>query len=857
MGGKAVRWAQAFQGFVALPIEGFEEIIGSDDPASDQLPREVTVSAYKLDRVSCFPFSSETGKIQLTRYARGMLPLARADHTPDRSRSHAPEESKSLTSHGPRILIGASLWTYHATGEFGIMKKDTGGFGRELRRRRNEKKLSLATLSGQVFCSQSHLSKVETGKAKANRRLGRLCDDALEAHGELTALLEDEEPMRTQPAEIKSVFGLPASPSHFVGRQEELRSIAEHLTGALEGSLCVLSGMAGVGKTTLALQGAWKASESFPDGCFFLDFSETPPHGTREVLSSLLRLIGVSQAQLPSRPDALANLWRSRIRHKRLLLVLDNVRSAAEVAPLLSSEPGYKVIVTSQKRLSALDDATHVPMGVLTGAEAEALFRAAGGERTACAAEAAVRAVVEHCGRLPLAVRIVAARLRSGSVRSVAELEMRLSHEAHRLELLDDGDRSVTAALTVSCHDLSAEQRRVLALLALHPGPGIDLHDVAVLADIDPLRAAALVDGLADAHLVTHESSRRMTVHGLVRQFARVELLAHLAVEEQHAALRRLLEHGLRLAVAADKLLTPQRFRPPVILDDFPEGARAFSDRAEGILWLESEWRSLVALCETAAELGLHSLCWQLAFALRDFFFLTKRWGPWIETHTRAVESARTAGARTWLAISLSNLGVAHSDRGDLTVAVGYFQQALVLYQELGDDDGVVNSTSNLAWAELYLGEYENSMDGLRKALKYYRRTENRRNAAITLRGIALLEAELELCPSAVKHAQQARAEFHALGLELDAVMSVNCAAWAHFRSGDHRAATAGYDEALALAESCPSSYERARALTGLGNISWASGRHEAAAELWKRADALYGGLEPVMLGEARVRLAS
>lgn len=737
------------------------------------------------------------------------------------------------------------------------MKRDTHGFGRELRRRRNEKKLSLAALSRQVFCSQSHLSKVETGKAEANPQLGRLCDDALEAHGELAALLGEEEPLGTRPPDIKSVFGLPASTSHFVGRPEELKSIADHLGGALEGSLCVLSGMAGVGKTTLALQGAWTASESFPDGCFFLDFDEPSPHGTREVLSSLLRLIGVPEAQLPSRPDALANLWRSRIRDKRLLLVLDNVRSAADVAPLLSAEPGYKLVVISRKRLSALDDATHVPVGVLSGAEAEALFRAVGGERAAYAADAAIRAVVEHCDRLPLAVRIVAARLRSGSMWSVAEIEERLSHEAHRLELLDDGDRSVTAALTVSCHDLSPEQRRLLALLALHPGPSIDLHDVAVLANIDPLRAVTLMDTLADAHLVTHGPSHRVTLHGLVRQFARVELLVHLTVEEQHSALRRLLEHGLRLSVAADKVLTPQRFRPPVILDDFPETVLVFRDRAAGILWLESEWQILVSLCKTSAELNLHSMCWQLAFTLRDFFFLTKRWGPWIETHTRAVEAARTAGARAWLAISLSNLGVAHSDRGDLTVAVGYFQQALVLYQELGDDDGVVNSISNLAWAELYLGEYENSMDGLRTALKYYRRAENRRNAAITLRGIALLEAELELCPAAVKHAQQAHAEFHALGLQLDAVMSVNCAAWAHFRSGDHQAATVAYEEALTLAEICESSYERARALTGLGNISWASGRHEAAAELWKRADALYGGLEPVMLGEARVRLAS
>ncbi|NJA55238.1 hypothetical protein HC023_01675 [Streptomyces sp. NEAU-H3] len=320
------------------------------------------------------------------------------------------------------------------------MKRDTLDFGSDLRRRRNEKKITLRKLSERVFCTPSHLSKVERGKTKANLRFGRLCDDALEAQGELAALLEDGEPMGERPAGINSISGLPASPSYFVGRPEELKSIADHLTGVLEGSLCVISGMAGVGKTALALQGAWAASKSFPDGCFFLDFSETSPHGTREVLNSLLQLTGVPQERLPSRPDALANLWRSRTRDKRLLLVLDNVHSAVDVAPLLSSGLGCKVIVTSQKRLSALDEATHVPVGVLTDTEARALFRTAGGERAACAPEAVVRAVVEYCGRLPLAVRIVAARLRSGSMRSVAELEVRLSHEAHRLELLDDGD---------------------------------------------------------------------------------------------------------------------------------------------------------------------------------------------------------------------------------------------------------------------------------------------------------------------------------------------------------------------------------------------------------------------------------
>jgi tetratricopeptide (TPR) repeat protein len=730
-------------------------------------------------------------------------------------------------------------------------------FGSELRRRRGARGFSLISFSKKISCSKSHLSKVERGLAAASRDFAEVCDEALEADGKLVALISDEVPRGVSRKKTTGMVGLPAPPSHFVGRSEELACIANHLDDEFGNSVCVVSGMAGAGKTALALRGAWDAAASFTDGCFFFEFEEKAPVGAGDVLDSLLRLLGTPREQIPSRPDAMANLWRSQLSGKRLLLVLDNVRSAVDIAPLLSVESGCKILVTSRRRLSALDDALHLSVGLLSDTEAGALFRAVGDERAVQSADHIVRAVVEHCGRLPLAVRIAAARCRSGPTRTVAELEEMLSHEAHRLALLDDGDRSVNAALTVSCNELTAEQRRMLALLTLHPGPGADLRSVAVLADMELPRAAMLVDSLANVHLVGYDASGRVTMHDLVRQFAQQLLSQHVTADEQRSAVRCLLEHSLRLAVVADKLLTPQRYRPPVVLDDFPPRPIPFDDRADAVRWLESEWRCLVALCRTAAAQGFYSLCWELAFALREFFYLAKLWGPWIETHLAAVESAGAAGARSWLAMSLGNLGIAHADRGDLTMAVDYFRKSLALYQDLRDEHGVVNAISNLAWAELYLGEYGKSLDGLRTALRHYRRMRNRRNAAIALRGIALLEAELELFPAAVKHAQQAREEFSALGLELDVVMSVNCAAWANFRSGDHRAAGAGYEEAMALAESCGSMYEKARSLTGLGNIRQASGHRHEAAELWAKADALYGGLEPVMLGEARVRLAS
>jgi tetratricopeptide (TPR) repeat protein len=633
--------------------------------------------------------------------------------------------------------------------------------------------------------------------------------------------------------------------------------MAKFLSSESRTAVCLLSGMAGTGKTALALKGAWEATACFPDGCFYFDLSEEPAGDMRELLVSLLKLLGDRDEKLPTRQDALANLWRSRLVGKRVLVILDNVRSAVEVTTLTPAESASKLLVTSRRRLTALDESEHVHVGVLAGEEADELFRAVGGERALLARDETVRSIVDQCGRLPLAVRVAAARLRSGPVRGAVELAEMLSHEAHRLSFLDDGDRSVTATLSVACRGLSREHRVLLALLPLHPGVSFDLRAVAALADIEPHRARTLLDGLAEVHLVTYEPYDRVSLHDLVRQFARQTLLPDVAAEEQVAAVRRLLEESLRFAVAADVLLTPQRYRPPVVLDDFPPRPAPFEDRAEGVAWLEREWRGLVALCREASGQGLHSLCWQLAFAMREFFYLAKLWGPWIETHLTAAASADAVGARAWKAITLGNLGVAHADRGDLTTAIEYYQRCLSVYQDLDDQHGVVNTISNLAWARLYLGEYGLALDGLRTALKHYRRLGNRRNAAITLRGIALLETELDICPAAVKHARKARDEFISLGLELDVVMSLNCMAWAQFLMGEYQTAADSYHEALASAEKCGSRYETARALTGLGNVRQAQGDRDAAVTLWARADDLHGGFAPVMLGEERVRLAS
>ncbi|SFR05857.1 Tetratricopeptide repeat-containing protein [Lentzea waywayandensis] len=733
-------------------------------------------------------------------------------------------------------------------------------FGGELRRLRLLAGLSQSRFAVLIHYSKGYLSKVETGSAEVNREFAKACDDALEANGALLELAGDRPRKRSVGQLAATMSGLPPSTPHFVGRSAELARITAFLSAEQGAVACALTGLAGAGKTALALRAAWAVADSFPDGCAYLDLAGHAPEAqamsARDAFHPLLRMLGVPAEQIPSHPDARANLYRSVLRGKRCLFVLDNVGSARQVAPLLPSEPRCRVIITSRNRLNALDDAVHVTVDVLPAETAVSLFRAIARERAESAPDEVVARVVDRCGRLPLAVRIAAARFHGSPMWTLEEFDERLVGEASRLSALNDGERSVAAAFSLSCQALTAAQLRLFALLALHPGRDVEVRSAAALADLGLVETQRLLDDLGDVHLVSPLGTNHVTVHDLVRAFAGDRLLPGIGPAEQAAALRRLLDHSLVLTESSDEFLAPHRHRLALSVGTLPEVSVKFTERATATAWIDAEWPNLVALCRTAAARGLHDQCWQLAFLLRDFFFLTKLWDVWIDLHLLAADAARVAGDGKALAITLNNLGMAHADRGELAVAIGYYEEALEQFRELEDPRGVTDALSNIAWAALYQGDPGRTMRDLSEARASYLRMNSPRNAAIAFRGMALAEVELGSCDDAVRHAEESEAEFAALGLELDVVMSANCTAWAHFRAGRLDDAAEQYARAVELARNCGSQYEMARATTGLGNVDAAKGHLGAAATHWAAADQLHGGLNDVMVGETRARKA-
>ncbi|GAA2821386.1 ATP-binding protein [Crossiella cryophila] len=726
-------------------------------------------------------------------------------------------------------------------------------FGGELRRRRERAGFSLGAFAKLIHYSKSHLSKVETGCAAGNREFAQKCDIALEANGALLALMRDR-PHRRAGTRTAAVTGLPPVTRHFTGRERERKAIVAVLRDMSTEGVCVLSGMAGVGKTALALRSAWDVADLFPDGCLFLDLDGQALAGAQatahDILDLLLRLLGVPGEQIPPQFDARANLYRSRLRGKRLLVVLDNAAGTAQVAPLIPAEPRCSLMITSRNKLNALDDAVRVNVDVLPHAEAVTLFRAIAGDRVSAAPDELVARVVQLCGRLPLAIRIAGSRLRTGANASLQDFERRLAEETSRLGVLDDGERSVAAAFALSYRELPLDQARVFRLLALHPGRVIETDDIAALADVDLEQATVLADRIGDTHLVTHTADGHVILHDLIRDFAR----ALPEVEEQGAAVRRLLDHNLQLTRTSDEFLAPHRYRVQLDLPDLPVSSTALPDRESALAWFDRRWPTLVGLCGLAATQRLHRHCWQLAFLLRDYFFQSKLWDQWIGTHRTAAAAARVAGDNRALALTLNNLGIAYADRGELEQATGHYEEASDLFREAGDEHGLINAASNMAWAALYLGDHERAWHELWTAGAAYRRLGNKRNAAIALRGVSLAEVELGRHDDAVAHADESYDRFRELDLPLDMTMSLNSSAWAHFRADQHELAAERYRLAAASASDCGSPYEHARALIGLGNVHAAAGRSAEAQAEWTRADELHPPLDQRMVGEARVR---
>ena len=361
---------------------------------------------------------------------------------------------------------------------------------------------------------------------------------------------------------------IPYDISDFTGREWEVARARALLAGDGAGAdtglpIVVIEGMAGIGKTRLAIHVAHREKRRFDEIQLHADlrgFSAAgEPADPAAVLEGFLRQLGVPGPDLPAGLDDRAALYRARLDGRRAIVLLDDAATDEQVRPLLPGSPTCGVLVTSRRALSGLDGAQPLPLGVFAPTDSLALLaRVVGADRTD-AEPAAARRLVELCGHLPLAVALAARRLRSRPAWALADLVRRLETEERRLAELAVSDLAVRAVFSLSYGQLDRPHRRLFRLLALHPGHDVCPYAAAALTGEPVPVAAAMLETLLDEHLLEQTVPGRYRCHDLLQVFARDRLAGEEDLVGRATAVRALLDWYLRAADKANRLLAPHR----------------------------------------------------------------------------------------------------------------------------------------------------------------------------------------------------------------------------------------------------------------------------------------------------------
>ena len=506
---------------------------------------------------------------------------------------------------------------------------------------------------------------------------------------------------------------LPRDLPDFTGRHAECRGL---LVGHPAGQITAIDGMAGVGKTTLAVHLAHQLAPEYPDGQLFLDLrAHSPgqkPLSARDALESLLRQFGVEGTRIPEGVDDCAALWRALAADRQLLVVLDNVADAAQLRPLLPNGNRSWTVVTSRCRLPSLEGVHRLSLDVLPPADAATLF-ARVIDRPVAGQSEAVEEVLKLCAFLPLAVRIAAAKARAHPSWPVAYLAGRLRDEHRRLTELRVGDRSVEAAFALSYDLLTPAQQRMFRLLGECPGNDFDAYAAAALAGIGHADAEQLLDELLDGHLLLEPAPGRFRFHDLLRQHAR-----NAALPEDAGAQDRVIDYYLHGAAQAADLLEPTRRRWD--LGASPAELPPFAGQLEAVGWLTTEYENLVAVIAAASARGLWDRCWQLAQCLWRFFFVRGHLQDWIFTHRLALAATVRTGDVRARAETYKNLGLAHWRRADFTEALDHHHRALTLDERDGDVWGQAKTHNHLGFIHARMGHHAEAVHHQQQAVMLY-----------------------------------------------------------------------------------------------------------------------------------------
>jgi len=652
------------------------------------------------------------------------------------------------------------------------------------------------------------------------------------------------------PVPVVAPAQLPADLSAFVGRHRELARLdsllddgAQSSSGTVE--IAAIDGMAGIGKTALAVHWARSAAGRFPDGQLYANLRGFDPSGValspEDALRGFLETLGVAPQRIPGDLGAQASLYRSMLNGRRILVLLDNVRDVEQVRPLLPGSPGCLVLITSRNRLPGLiaaHGAHAVSLDTLPADEArEAMALRLGSARLA-AEPAAFDEIIDRCGGLPLAVAVVAARATVYQDLPLAEIASELRDARTRLDVLsaDGAAADVRAVFSWSYRLLSIPARRLFRLLSVHGGPELSRNAAASLAGLPRADIQPLLDELTAARLLTEHRPGGFTSHDLTRVYAAELSAAEDTEDDRRDALGLLLDYYLHTAYRAHLLLQPNfaapdpGAAPPGVTSDELSGYQ------QAMGWFAAEREALQAAVRHAGQFKFYAQAWQLALTLQQFYQRQGYWHDWAATMRTALRAALDVGDPLGQAYCRRSLAGACHLLGRDIEAIAELERALEVFGEMGGTAERAYLHSIYGAIFKHQGAYKESIARYERAYALSSITGHRAGQADALEGIGSCYGSQGRWNEATKLVHSAMTIYRELG---DLNGESDC--WVrlgefHHRLGEHEQALTCHRRAVALWRGLGNRADEAVTLVSLGDSALAAGKPAEAHEAWENS---------------------
>lgn len=750
-----------------------------------------------------------------------------------------------------------------------LVERPLLSFAALLRQLRTEAGLTQEELAEAATLSPRAVSDLERGvNITARKETARLLAEALRLTGPARAMFEAAARGQVATADARmtaegapaagapmpgvgAVHALPRDTASFTGRVPELERLMGELESALsrEGAgrsvgVYAIDGMAGIGKTTFAVHAAHLLAPRFPDGQFFLPLhSHTPgqrPAEPEVALGTLLLTTGIATREVPDGLDARTMMWRNGIAGKRVLLVLDDAVGHEQVRPLLPGTAGSLVLITSRRRLAALEEATPISLDMLSPGEAAELFHRL--TSRPARESAAVEEITRLCGYLPLAVRLIAGTLRRHPAWTVTDLAAELSSAKDRLAAMRAENLSVAAAFDLSYQDLTGDQRRLFRRLGLHPGTTIDTYAAASLDGASLAVARRNLDDLYDHHLISEPARGRYRLHDLLGEHAR-SLADHEELTERENAVSRLLDYYLHAAAAANRMVAWRPAPGIPATTSRPAEMPAWRTREQAMAWFGAELANLRACSDFAADHGRPTHAVWIPAQLSEYLQTRGDRDQALAMYHSAVTVAEAAGDRAGLAVSLTNLGHAQYRAGDYPAATASLTEAISLNRELGDRMGLANTLIVLGLVQAILDYHAEAGASLTEALRLCRELGDESGQAVALDYLGFLRYAVCDYPASEALLTEALALFRKLGDQRGEAEVLCDIGRLRRYTGDFESAVAVLSQSLSLHGELRDRRNQGLDLVNLGAVQRLTGDYAAAETSLNEALELYTDL--------------